>query len=76
MNEVMIQEMLKHFYHELSEDESGSYEQFLKDNAYMMEIYQSYTQTLQSLSTEQYSPSQATLDNILYYAREGHLPMA
>ncbi len=74
MNEVMIQEMLRYFYHELSEEESGDYEHFLKDNPYLMEIYQSYTHTLHSLSTGHYSPSQSTLDNIMFYAQEGHLP--
>lgn len=74
MNEVMIHEMLRYFYHELSEEETGNYEHFLKDNPYLMEIYQGYTDTLHSLSTGQHSPSQSTLDRIMFYAQKGHLP--
>ncbi|MFZ9262062.1 MAG: hypothetical protein ACO3AW_03485 [Chitinophagaceae bacterium] len=74
MNEVMINEMLRYFYHELSSVESISYEHFLNDNPYLMEIYQSYTQTLGKLSISNYSPSQATIDNILHYANVGELP--
>jgi hypothetical protein len=40
MNVVMIHEMSRYFYHELSEEETGNYEHFLKDNPYLMEIYQ------------------------------------
>ncbi len=74
MNEVMINEMLRYFYHELSEDESGMYEDFLKDNHYLMEIYQNYGQTLDTLYSAQCAPQQTTIDKIIYYAQQGHLP--
>jgi hypothetical protein len=74
MNEVMIHEMLRYFYHELSEDESGMYEDFLKDNPYLLEIYKGYEQTLDTLSPAKYAPQQTTIDKIIYYAQQGHLP--
>ena len=73
MNEVMIREMLRFFYHELSQEEEANYEHFLKDNPYLMQIYHSYIKSLDNLSTVQCAPSQTSLDRIMLYAQEGHL---
>ena len=74
MNEVMMNDMLRFYYHELNGDEEGNYHQFLQGNARLMNIYKEYTEILDDLSSSALSPSQQTLDNILHYAKLGSLP--
>jgi hypothetical protein len=50
------------------------YENFLKDNHFLLEIYKGYEQTLDTLSPVKYAPQQTTIDKIIYYAQQGHLP--
>lgn len=74
MNEVMMNDMLRFYYHELNAEEDVKYHQFLKENARLMNIYKDYTEILDDLSSSALSPSQQTLDNILHYAKLGSLP--
>ncbi|MEY3920693.1 MAG: hypothetical protein RL634_454 [Bacteroidota bacterium] len=74
MNEVMMNDMQRFYYHELKGEEEVKYHQFLKGNARMMNIYKDYTELLDDLSSSALSPSQQTLDNILHYAKQGSLP--
>lgn len=74
MNEVILNEMLRFYYHELKGEEVVKYQQFLKENARLMNIYKDYTEILDDLSSSALSPSQQTVDNILHYAKMGSLP--
>ena len=74
MNEVMMNDMLRYYYHELKTEETKKYAQFLKENTRMMHIYKDYTAILDELSHSAPSPSQQTIDNILHYAKLGSLP--
>lgn len=74
MNELMMKDLLRLYYHECEGDEEFKYHQFLKGNARMMSIYKEYTEILDDLSSSAQSPSQQTLDNILHYAKQGSLP--
>jgi len=74
MNEVMMNDMLRFYYHELRGVDEVKYQQFLKGNARLMNIYKDYSEILDDLSSSALSPSQQTLDNILHYAKLGSLP--
>lgn len=74
MNEVILNEMLRFYYHELKGEEVVKYQQFLKENARLMNIYKDNTEILDDLSSSALSPSQQTVDNILHYAKMGSLP--
>lgn len=74
MNEVMMNDMLRFYYHELRGEEETNYQQFLTENKRLMNIYKDYTEILDDLSSSALSPSQQTLDNILLYAKLGSLP--
>ena len=74
MNEVMMNDMLRFYYHELRGEEEANYQQFLTENKRLMNIYKDYTEILDDLSSSALSPSQQTLDNILHYAKLGSLP--
>jgi len=74
MNEVMMNDMLRFYYHELRVEEEANYQQFLTENKRLMNIYKDYTEILDDLSSSALSPSQQTLDNILLYAKLGSLP--
>lgn len=74
MNEVMMNDMLRFYYHELRGEEDTNYQQFLTENKRLMNIFKDYTEILDDLSSSALSPSQQTLDNILLYAKLGSLP--
>jgi DNA polymerase/3'-5' exonuclease PolX len=74
MNEVMMNDMLRFYYHELRGEDEVKYQQFLKGNARLMNIYKDYTEILDDLSSSALSPSQQILDNIMHYAKLGSLP--
>lgn len=69
-----MNDMLRFYYHELRGVDEVKYQQFLKGNARLMNIYKDYSEILDDLSSSALSPSQQTLDNILHYAKLGSLP--
>ena len=49
MNELMMKDLLRLYYHECEGDEESKYHQFLKGNARMMSIYKEYTEILNEI---------------------------
>ena len=69
MADISIDELVSHLYNEVPASRREAIQVALQTEAHLQDTYQSFTETLQELSSVSYSPRKESIAKILQYGQ-------